>query len=104
MAYPIRKPKSDIPIQKIHENLPEGMMERFRDQPMEQILVEMADMKKVEIAGGLVQAAIANDPSALKILQAILEKQGGGLEKELPITDVQFKEIIRIAAMELAGS
>ena len=76
-------------------------LEKYKDKTMEEILVDLADSSKTSIAGAILAGAQAADPSALKILQTIMERQGGGLQKELPISNAQFKEIIRIAYREL---
>ena len=79
------------------------MKEVFDDKSMEEIMVDMVDMNKIDIAGGLIHAAKSSDPSALKILQGIMDRFGGSLEKDIDLTDEQFKEIIRIGAQELCS-
>ena len=74
---------------------------KYQDKTMEEIFVDMADKGKSGIASAILNGVMAQDPAALKIMQNIMERQGGGLVKELPINDHQYKEIIRIAYEEI---
>jgi hypothetical protein len=97
MPSPQQKPK-----EKLTDRMSTAMKEELSAKSMEDILLDLADMKKTDIAAGIVQGAMDSDPASLKILQAIMERQGG-MEKELPITDGQYKTIIEIAAGELGS-
>jgi len=100
MPYP-RKVAPIDPSKKTADNLPPDVFKSLDGKTLEEIMVEMVEMRKTDIAGALVDAAITADPSALKVLQGIMDRFGGTIEKEIDISDEQFREIIRIAADEL---
>ena len=74
---------------------------KYANKTMEEIFIDMADKDKGGIAASILNGVMANDPTALKIMQNIMDRQGGGLQKELPINDHQYKEIVKIAYQEL---
>ncbi len=77
--------------------------DRLNALPFDQVIAEMADQKKVDLALKLIeQISTDADPSALKILNSVLERQGVSLERELPISDDRFREIITFAAGEIS--
>jgi hypothetical protein len=89
------------PGHNILVDVPDSISAEFETKTMEEIFVALADTKKPDIAASLLAAVLTNDPSAIKIMQNIMDRQGGGIEKVIPISNEQFKTIIRIAASEL---
>ena len=76
----------------------------LQDKSLEEVVALFAEEQKGKLAQAIVNSiVIDNDTSALKILQTIMDKQGLGTNKELPITDARYKEIIQTAARGLAA-
>lgn len=83
-------------------HLAPGYEEKYEDKSFEETVAAMASEQKVSMAAAILsQATEVRDPSAFKIISGILEKQGFQAEKSLPITDDQYKKIIKIAARDL---
>jgi hypothetical protein len=96
MAYPKKVP--DVPLVD-SARIPPGYFDRFIDKPFDEVIATMANEDK-----GLIATAIINsikktgDASSFKILQNSLERQGFSTDKELPITDERYFEIIKVFA------
>lgn len=88
-----------IPISKL---MTTEQIEEFSQKSMEEIFAELADQKKIDIAGSILHSVINNnDPAAIKIMQTIMDRQGFDKDKTIPISDERFKEIIKIVAQEI---
>lgn len=74
--------------------------DRYEGMSLDEIVVELASSSnnKVDIAGKLISGIKEQDATAWKAFQEILSRQGFGEEKELPISDERFKQIIKTAA------
>lgn len=104
MPYPrkreIQKFDEDVMISQL---TPE-VIERYKGKSFDQVIAEMAnsDSEKIMMAKSLLsQIKASADPSSIKILLAALEKQGYTGEKELPISDARYKEILKTAAQRI---
>lgn len=102
MAYPKKLPADPTSaVTALKGRFPTGYFDKFEGKSFDEVISEMASTPEEM---GLLATAILNsiklsgDPSAFKILQASLERQGFSSEKELPITDERFREIIKVAA------
>ena len=99
MPFP-RKIKETEIIDK--NQFPPGYFEQFEGKQFDEVLAVMADQEKELLAAAVIrQIKSTADPSSMKILLAALEKQGFSSEKEIPISDERFKEIIRVAASRI---
>lgn len=98
MSNPRKKPVLVDPSM----DLPKDYGRQFDGKSLDEVMATMANDQKIELAAAVLnQIRTTGDPTSLRILQAALERQGFAAEKELPITDARFKEIIRTAAGRL---
>ena len=91
-------------VRDIAQIYPRGFFDKYADKTFDEVLSDMANTpeEKGLIAVGILNSIkLTGDPSALKILQTVLDKQGLGVEKEIPISDEKFKEIIKTASRRL---
>jgi len=103
MAYPKKALPQDptLAIEALKGRFPTGYFDKFEGKSFDEVLASLASTPEEM---GLLATAILNsikltgDPSAFKILQATLERQGFSAEKELPISDERFIEIIKTFA------
>ena len=105
MAYPKKLPADPTSaVTALKGRFPTGYFDKFEGKSFDEVLASMASTPEEM---GLLATAILNsikltgDPSAFKILQATMERQGFSNERELPVSDERFKEIIKIAASRL---
>ena len=106
MAYPKKLPENPTDAaRKLADRFPAGYFDRFSDKPFDEVLATMANEEKGLIATAILNSIkLTGDASSFKILQASLERQGFSTEKELPISDARYFEIIKIfAARNLAS-
>lgn len=104
MPYPRKKLSNEKSILPPEFTLTPSQLEEkrlkeeiYKGQKFEEVVASMADEKKVDIARSIIQQITeTGDPSATKLLQSILEKQGYSTEKELPISDERYYEIIKV--------
>jgi len=103
MPYPKKKvlPSS---VEDFLFDKPKDYLEQFKGKTFDEVLAMMAndETQKAQMASAIItQIKTTGDPSSLKILQASLERQGFSNQKELPISDARFIEIIKTIAREL---
>ena len=100
MAYPKKLPDDPMSAaKKLADRYPDGYFNRFSDKPFDEVLATMANEEKGLIATAILNSIkLTGDASSFKILQASLERQGFSTEKELPITDARYFEIIKVFA------
>lgn len=95
MAY---KGREKISPNNLILDKPNSFFEQYKGKPFDEVLAIMAndDNEKVLMATSIIeQIKVTADPSSLKILLAALERQGFSNDKELPITDERFFQIIK---------
>lgn len=105
MAFPKKLPADPTSaVAALKGRFPTGYFDKFEGKSFDEVLSSMASTPEEM---GLLATAILNsikltgDPSAFKILQATLERQGFSNEKELPISDEKYIEIIKTFASRL---
>lgn len=96
MPYP--RKRESIDYSSLEKMMPQGYFDKYKGKGLEQVLAEMANdpVETVSIATALLESIkTTGDPSSLKLVLAALEKQGFSGEKELPISDERYFEIIK---------
>lgn len=99
MAYP--RKREIIDPDEIARDISPETLKKYKGKSFDEVLALMAnsDTEKIIMAAALLQQIKTSaDPSSLKVLLSALERQGFSNEKELPISDGRFKEIIKVAA------
>lgn len=96
-------PKKTTPVsaQALVENMPPGYLEQFHGKPLDEILVLMSHdgNQAALIAASIIeQIKTTGDQGSVKTLLAALERQGFAADKEIPISDERYKEIIKVVA------
>lgn len=77
-------------------------IEKYKDMEFDEVLATMANQNKALLAKSIIeQINKTGDPTAFKLLQISLDRVGGLIDKELPVSNEKFEEIIRIAASRL---
>jgi len=105
MAYPrarrINNP-NEIPRLSLVEMAPAGTYDHLKDKSFEEVVASLADTNKIELAASIIDSIKqTGDPTATKILQGILERQGYSTEKELHIPNERYFEIIKLFAARI---
>jgi len=99
MAYPRKRDTLDTDTMK--SEMSQETLDKYKGKSFDEVLAMMAnsDTEKILMATSLLhQIKTSADPSSIKILLAALERQGFTSEKEIPISDEWYKEIIKTAA------
>lgn len=96
MAYP--RKRENVDHEKLKYEISKETLEKYQGKSFDEVLALMAnsDTEKILMATSLLtQIKTSADPSSIKILLAALERQGFSAEKELPISDERYYEIIK---------
>lgn len=100
MAYP-KKSVNSFDAAFVTEDLNKEELDSLKGKGLDEVLSILAnsDSQKIAIASAIIhQLKTTGDPSAFKALLSSLERQGMSGEKELPISDERFIEIIKTVA------
>jgi hypothetical protein len=77
------------------------MAKNLEDMSFDDLVVEVADLQKEDLAYSIVENAKKGDAGAMKLLQVALERAMYQNEDKLKISPDQFKNIILHAARHL---
>jgi hypothetical protein len=98
MPFPRKRAKT-APKMTLEDDMHPEVLDKFKDKSFEEVLATMANENKASMAASIItQIQQTGDPTAFKILQGVLERQGYSLNNELPISDERFKNLVKVFA------